>query len=224
MKKIILIILLILVIGLPTGYYINYRIKVSNFNEKLQNALGKDAGLIETILKVESESLSMSFQELFNLCDKSVNDRTNIIVDLRGLYPQMESKLKDSLIDFLNKENELVRAKSQAYRQIMNFSTNLKLLREYKSEYHYSYDEFYYSQLHKYKSDILENISEMDNDLQTFRTNYNSLIIKEKNISLLIKKESLRFIPFFDKYKKSNFKFIETNLEDNNFVLSNYIK
>lgn len=78
--------------------------KISSLYSKLEEAVGKDAGYTETIIKVEAEASSMTYKELFDLCEKSIEGRTNLIVELRGLYPEIKSELKEKLIDFLNAE------------------------------------------------------------------------------------------------------------------------
>lgn len=49
-----------------------------------------------------------------------------LIVELRGLYPEIEFTLKDQLIDFLSAENELVRAKRAYCRSSMQFSGSIE--------------------------------------------------------------------------------------------------
>jgi len=215
MKKIVLFIVVLVAIATPLGFYINHKIKISRFNEKLQQALGKDQGLIETILKVESESTSMSYKELFDICDKSISERTEIIVDLRGLYPDMESKLKDSLIEFLNSENELVRSKSHAYRKQFSISSAYDNVKEYVSDYSYNdYTyEYYLSNVVKYKNEIKEAIIDMLSNLVTFQTNYDLLIVKERNLSKIMSDEGLRFIPLFEKYKDSNHNHVQSCID-----------
>ena len=224
MKKIIISVILLIVIAVFAVIFINQRIKIHNLNDKLQQALGKDQGLIETILKIESESNSMSYKELFDLCDKSVTERTNILVELRGLYPEMESQLKDSLISYFNNENELVRSKSQAYRKSMSFSTNLDILKDYSRDYSYSeytYD-IYNSYIRKLKREMTEDAIEMRYNLSTFRNNYNLLLTNEKNLLLLMEKEHLRFLPIYDKYKQSNFKYVNECIDYSKFIQDNY--
>ena len=101
--KIISIIVVCIVVGVAMTFYINQRMKVADLNEKLTQTIGKDQGLMEIILKIPGSEIT--YGEVFELCDKSVNDRIELIITLRGLYPNMKSDLKDSLIDFLSIEN-----------------------------------------------------------------------------------------------------------------------
>jgi hypothetical protein len=109
------------VAGASTLGYQQYRLH--EVKQKLGEAIGKDLGLTETILKVESESSKITFAELFELCNKSVDGRTNLIVELRGLHPEMDYALKEQLIKYLNAENEFVRSKREFYAKVMQASS-----------------------------------------------------------------------------------------------------
>src|SRR5687768_9610415 len=62
--------------------------RMQEIKARLAEAVGRDSGYTETILKAESEASGMTYAELFQLCDKSIEDRTQLIVGLRGLYPE----------------------------------------------------------------------------------------------------------------------------------------
>jgi len=61
-----------IILGILGGYYGYNTYKLSELKKNLEVSLGKDNGYTETILKIETESSNMTFQELFNLCDKSI--------------------------------------------------------------------------------------------------------------------------------------------------------
>ena len=71
--------------------------------------------------------------------------------------------------------------------------------------------------------DLNENANEMLTSLVTFRENYNLLMIKEKNLALLIKKSKLRFLPVFEKYHQSNYKLLDENESYAKTILENKI-
>ncbi len=71
-------------------------------------------------------SSKITYAEFFELCNKSVENRTNLIVELRGLYPGMDYHLKTRLIEYLSSENEFVRAKRDLYRKSMEESSAAK--------------------------------------------------------------------------------------------------
>src|SRR5579871_6443730 len=78
-KLLISILCSILLLGaaVSIGYH-QYRL--SGLKQKLGEAIGKDLGLTETILRVESESSKITYGEFFELCNKSVENRTNLVV------------------------------------------------------------------------------------------------------------------------------------------------
>jgi hypothetical protein len=118
---------LVTVLGIGGFFVGDHYLTVARLNERLEEAVGRDSGLTETILKIEAESGSMTFAELFSLCEKSVEDRTNLIVELRGLYPDIDSEVKNALVQHLTAENELIRQKSGFYRKQMAVSTAMEL-------------------------------------------------------------------------------------------------
>lgn len=223
MKKFILIGSLIAVVAVAAGIYINHRMKISNLNEQLQSAIGKDQGITETILKVESESSSMSFQELFELCEKSVKERTDMLIELRGLYPDMQSKLKDSLIEFLNAENELIRSKSQSYRKYLNVSTGndsyKDLMKDWSSASYYMSD-YYHKRIADKVYELIKDAEEMKDDTQRFYDQFKLLTSKEKSLSAIMNDEGLRFTPIFSKYQESTLKFMNNNVEYADLILN----
>src|SRR5580704_13590737 len=112
--------LLVLSVG---GVFADRQYRLHDVKQRLGEAIGKDQGLTETILKIESESSKITFAEVFELCNKSVDARTNLIVELRGLHPEMDYQLKVQLLEYLNAENEFVRAKRELYKKMMQASS-----------------------------------------------------------------------------------------------------
>ena len=223
MKKFILVGSLIAVIAVSGGFYINHRMKISNLNEKLQSAIGKDQGITETILKIENESSSMSFSELFELCEKSVKDRTDMLIDLRGLSPDMQSTLKDSLIEFLNEENELIRNKSQSYRKYLSVSTGSdrydEILKDWRSSSYYMSD-YYHKEIAEKLYELIKDAEDMKSNVQTFIDKFQSLTKKEKGLANLMKEEGLRFEPIFTKYQESNLKYMNNSMEYADLIIN----
>jgi hypothetical protein len=222
MKKFILVGGLTLIV-LAAGFYINHRIKMSNLNEKLQSAIGKDQGITETILKIENESSSMSFSELFELCDKSVKERTDMLIDLRGLSPDLQSTLKDSLIEFLSEENELVRNKSQSYRKYLNVSTGSdrydEILRDWRTSSYYMSD-YYHKEIAEKLYELIKDAGDMKSNVQAFIDKFKILAKKEKSLADLMREEGLRFEPLFTKYQESNLKYMNNSMEYANLIIN----
>jgi len=226
MTRTIVIIVLLTIIGTEAGLTINKRIKIFNLNEMLQQIVGKDQSLTEAILKIESGSTSINYEELIDLCDKSVGERTKMVVELRGLYPNMENQLRDSVTEFLNNENELVRSKSRAYSRNMNLSNNFELYLGYNNDYTYnehSYDH-YKAHCRELEREMTAGASDMLVNLQNFKSNYSLLINSESNLAALMKKEGLNFIPVFDKYKQANLQYVDDNNTYANLIHDKYGK
>jgi len=197
--KIIAIVLVFIVLAVVTGLYVNQRMKVADLNEKLTQTIGKDQGLMEIILKIPGSEIT--YGEVFDLCDKSVNDRIELIITLRGLYPNMKSNLKDSLIDFLSIENELVRDVKQYARREMNIKDKVESIERLRnSEYSYYYNSSIQSDLNELKDDAIRGLS----SALSFKDKYEDLVNKEIGLSKQMNKAGLRFILIFDKYKTAN--------------------
>jgi len=197
--KIIVIVVVFIVLAVVTGLYVNQRMKVADLNEKLAQTIGKDQGLMEIILKIPGSEIT--YGEVFDLCDKSVNDRIQLIIELRGLYPNMKSTLKDSLIDFLSIENELVRDVKQYGRREMNIKGKVESIERLRnSEYSYYYNSSIQSDLTELKDDAIRGLS----SALSFKEKYEDLVNKEIDLSKQMNKAGLRFILIFDKYKTAN--------------------
>jgi hypothetical protein len=209
--KLSLIIVSVLTLLVVTGYFINKQIKLSALNKQLEEAVGKDSGYTETIIKVESESSSISYKEFFELCEKSIDGRTNLIIELRGLYPEIESELKNNLIDFLNAENELVRQKQQFYRKHLSFSTNLEFYTDHIKDFptsSYGWD-YWEKRSSKLRNDLVKDASDIMEYSDSYKSTYKTLLTKESEVKKLMISSDLRFNSLFEKYEKSNIKFAD---------------
>lgn len=205
-----IVLLLVVIAGFAT--YIGYQqMRISKLNQKLEEAVGKNAGYTEIIVKVESEATAMTYAELFRLCDKSIEDRTSLVAELRGLYPDIESDLRQKLIEFLNAENELVRQKRAFYRKQLELSSSLDSLVEHiKDKPRSSYGWEYYEQRSaKLKGKIRETSLEMTKEASHFIDTYKALVEREREIETEMKKAGIRFVAFFQQYADQNIKFAE---------------
>jgi len=108
---------LVLLAGVGGFGYREYRLH--GLKQKLAEAIGRDLGLTATILKLEVDSGKITFGEALVLCNRSVEDRTNLIIELRGLYPDLDYQFKTKLIDYLTAENEFVRTRREYYQKTM---------------------------------------------------------------------------------------------------------
>lgn len=122
-RKIAIALVVVLAVLAGAGYAGLHYYRVSQLKDQLNSAMGKDAAYAETVLKIEQDSSNITYAELYKLCDEAVDGRQKLIIDLRGAYPGLNDAIKEQLIEFLNKENDFVRAKSRMYRNTMEFSS-----------------------------------------------------------------------------------------------------
>lgn len=190
--------------GLGGFAYQEYRLR--SLKQKLAEAIGKDLGLTETILKVESESSKITFAEFFELCNKSVENRTNLIVELRGLYPEMDYRLKTRLVDYLSAENEFVRAKRDFYRRSMEQSSATdSYIEQMKDSPSSSYGwDFYRDRLRQTKIKVIEAAREAEKSADEFLKVYEKMSKEESLVAKEAQDAGLRFEPIFLKHAKAN--------------------
>jgi hypothetical protein len=91
----------------------------------IQKVIWKDNGYSELLLKVESEPSGMNYMELFSLCERSINGRNDLIVELRGLGAIADFPVVEQVIAFMGVENEWTRAKRAFYQQQLKFSVDV---------------------------------------------------------------------------------------------------
>ena len=200
-------IVLITALGFGAKYGYDYY-RIFQLKQKLGEAIGKNAGYTETILKVEAEASGMTYKELFDLCDKSIEDRTNLVIELRGLYPDIDYELKEKLIEFLNHENELIRSKRALYRHQLTFSTSTEILQEHLADTpssSYGWD-YYRKRANKLKVDLVDSITEIVASTDNFKSSYLKLVDQESKLSGSMNVEGIRFPTIFQEYKDSNVK------------------
>lgn len=178
----------------------------SAIKAKLEEAIGRDAGYTETILKMEKDSGHITYAEFFELCNKSTDERTNLIVELRGLYPSINSATKDKLIDFLNAENDAIRAKRDLYRRKMLLSSAMESALEAAkdrpdSEYGWQY---YRQRLTRAKDEAVEAAKNLQESGGAFITSYDNALKMEKNVAEAASRSGIRFKPAFKEYDQSN--------------------
>lgn len=175
---------LVVVLGVAGFFVGSHHLAVARLNERLEEAVGRDSGYTETILKIEAESGSMTFAELFALCDKSVSDRTNLIVELRGLYPSIDSEVKAELIDHLTAENELIRQKAAFYRKQMALNSALESYLDEMADTPSSYYgwDYHRARVAKLKAEATKAVAALVTDGTQFVETYQKLVSREQRL------------------------------------------
>ncbi len=168
---------LVLVVSAAGLAYHEHRMHL--LKQRLGDAIGLDLGLTETILSTHSESSKITFGEIFGLCNKSVETRTSLIIELRGLYPELDYGLKTRLIQYLSAENEFVRAMRDYYKDEMEFSTAMDSyiegLKETPSS-EYGLD-FYHDRVRQLKARSLDSAGEAQRSADDFLMAYDKMTI-----------------------------------------------
>ena len=194
---------LIVLAVLSTLGYRYYR--VSQLKSKLETAMGTDAGYTETILKIESDASNITYNEIFALCDKSVEDRQKLIVELRGLYPGLRYELKDKLIEFLNAENELIRSKSSFYRQRVQLSAAMELWIAVfdmpTPTSLYGWDYYYNSRETKLRFDARVKAAEMITSADSLLSAYQKIAAQEEGVAAEMERAGMRFVRSIKRYQ-----------------------
>lgn len=90
---------------------------------RLQEILIKEQGLTESVMETSG---GMTYDEFFRACDRSVNERNKLVVEVRLLSPNVLSPFRDRLISYMKSMNELVRAKAQLMRLTMQWQSKTK--------------------------------------------------------------------------------------------------
>jgi hypothetical protein len=178
----------------------------SEIKTKLEEAIGRDAGYTETILKVETDSSHITYGELFSLCDKSVEERTALIVELRGLYPSVNHTAKEKLIDFLNAENDTIRAKRDLYRRSMLLDNAMDATLEATKDIPSSVYGWEYSnaRVTRAKEEAVDAAKELQGSAAGFVESYQKTLRLEAGVAEATSRFGIRFNPIFKTYSASN--------------------
>jgi hypothetical protein len=91
--------------------------------QRIEEALAKDAAYTETLLKMELESTGVTYKELFDFCEKSIDQRNTLIVEMRVNTAALAPMIGAAIIDFLNAENGFARAKRAFLNASLEFDT-----------------------------------------------------------------------------------------------------
>ena|GEM_PF-3056887 len=191
----------LIIVLVIAGYFVKRQMKLSAFDAKLEEVIRKDAGYTETIIVAEDNASSMSYQEILDLCDKSIEERTNLIVELRGTYPENQGELKSKLISFLNSENELIRQESRLYHSESVYSLSNKSLRDAKKDYDSSHNSYDLERLKRNITEVENAMYEMAGNNLMLVSSYNAVLEEESGLKTAMDQGGIHFV---QKYQESN--------------------
>ncbi len=118
----LLITLLVCAAGLSgIGFFGAQWYEVMAAKARLNREQDMNSGYTEGLLKVGVTDHTTPDSEFYDLCDKSIRWRTDIVAELRGSHPELDSALKRDVITYLENDNAFTRAKRSLYEDEMNF-------------------------------------------------------------------------------------------------------
>jgi hypothetical protein len=200
--------------------------RLSQLKTKLDESIGRDLGLTETILKTETESTKITYAEIFDLCDKSIQALTNLIVELRGVYPDVPFRFKEELIGYLNAENEFVRSKRDFYRKSLNQSSAWESLAEHVKDTpsnSYGWD-YYHDRTRRLRAEVVKAAEEMAGSTDAFWDTYQKVAKEEASIVGKARTAGVRFEPIFGKFAEGNKKAVDSAKENTQSLIAALIK
>ncbi len=177
------------------GFLVYRAYRVHDLKQRLGEVIGRDQALMETVLKAENDAPHMSYREFLALCNRSIESRTDFIVELRGLYPEIDYAMKDRLIDYLNAENEFVRAKRDEYQKSMELISAVGLQMELvmnvpSSPYAWG---FHNDRIGRSKQRVLEAAFEAEKSGDELLRVYERMAAKESSMAQEAQNAGLRF-------------------------------
>ena len=96
----------------------------ADLNSRLTELAARDVALIEPVMRIEADNISMKFDDLFAMCDRVFETEANLVSDASGYRPEISSPFRTVLIEHLKDEASFVRAKRDVYRGELE-TTNL---------------------------------------------------------------------------------------------------
>lgn len=198
------------IVLLGVAGFLGYRAYRASLDQAaLVKALDRDAESMEAILKLESEGSSRTYQDVFALCDKSIERRTSLVFEVQGDYPSLRESLRHLLIDFLNVENELVRFKRELYRERLNLLSAKEQFTEHVATRSARRSDQYFVKASALNEDLLKAATGVYRNATQFSLAYSRLLIIERLLGLELAGTQIKFRQVFGHYRDPNMKFLD---------------
>lgn len=176
-------------------------------NEKISNILARDATSTEAMFLLEKKAAeggvekSMDLSQLYELYNQSINQRMDMLVELRGFHPEVQYELRSQVADYLNNENTILRAQQLLMESYVAFlHEDFDLMREKIK----SADTT--EQKRRILSDYQKSASDLASKADGLITAYQSLVLQESILLGKLSEAEIRFNPVFSIYQDSNIK------------------
>lgn len=144
-----------------------------------QKILAKDAAYMESVLGAERNEAGLNYKEFFDLCDKAIEGRRALLVELRGAGVGLDVTLLDNARAFIETGNSLIRAKRQVYRKQLDLNAAEQ------------------SKLPKIRAMIIPNIIDREETIKTMA----SLVADNLTLADELKKAADDFVDQYRRYQ-----------------------
>ena len=202
------IILFIIIACVSTVVSLNHQshLRTKELHDALELALSKDQRMTEAILNLELDTTKMTFNEIFQRYSQSVADRTTLIDQVRGFYPEVNDPLKSDLAGYFSAENGFVEAKRDLFRKSIELSLDMDLFREQVKERPDSpyRQEFLRERTRQLKEKALAAAGDAEKSATDFLVLYDKMLKQEGGMSQEAHNAGLRFESIFQKHAIGN--------------------
>lgn len=90
---------------------------------EIRKILAKDGGYMESILGAEKNESSLNYKEFFDLCDKAIEGKRALTIELRGVALGLDPALVDKARKYIDVGNEVIRAKHIFYQKQLELNS-----------------------------------------------------------------------------------------------------
>jgi len=204
MKKKLLLLSFLLIIFLAGFHFY----KIHSLKSAIRPLALKDNILIEAILNIEKNSPNITFAEYFEKAQKNIEQRDDVIFNVKLLSPYILKKEIDMYIDLLNTENECVRSEIALSRAGLDVSSKFDWadyqIKDIPTSYYFV--ESYKRSTKKAINEFKEAVKKKESKNEEFLEAVNKLLSVEKKyadpLSSLIPKRNI--IPRLEEIVKEN--------------------
>ncbi len=211
MKK-TLIPLAILLALFPVGIFFGCKSKAEVIKAKVQELVAKDQAATETLLKA-CESINYGEKELQPMFKQSVEDRKKVIAELAAISADGPDVMKDSALNFVERENEVIGARELAMRTHGAVVASNSQYGFYRDKLLRTRDvEQYGATFTAAKSQLITDMDGMDETYHILTEMLTDLMAQEQRMAGIATQHEVKFNALFEKYKTGQIVFLESGL------------
>jgi len=197
--KIPIIVIAVALLSIAAGFYINHRMNITAFNQKLSEAIKTDQEAIGNVLFLAKSDLTPYGKA--TRCMRYITENTKLSRELQNARQDTKSDLRNTLVEFLSMEGELA-----GYVEEMNIKKQKMDFVIYSIEGKGS--EYFFSHLNEVESKDIYYLNVLAHEgaevTYKFKDKYEEVLNKEHNLEKVSEKEGITFNTIIDKNKESN--------------------